>query len=103
MGLLIKENGAKKIKIEGTEIELAQIYIRVAFNANIDGKTCEVALYSFASEAMFIAGKNLFTDVPTSNLYVVVDVLETQSIEAVLAHLKTYYETELGYLVDIVN
>ena len=103
MGLLIKENGAKKIKIEGTEIELAQIYVRVAFNANVDGVTCEVALYSYASEAMFTAGKLLFADVPTTNLYVVVDVGETQSIEVVLAHLKTYYETELGYIVEIVN
>lgn len=103
MGLLIKENGEKKIKIDGTEIELAQIYLRVAFNANVDGKTCEVALYSFASESMFLDGKTLFTDVPTANLYVVVDKGESQCIEFVLAHLKKYYETELGYIVEITQ
>jgi hypothetical protein len=101
MGLLIKQNGDKKITIEGTSIELPEIYLRIAFNAKVDGKTCEVALYPFASEAMFLEGKTLFTNVPTANLYVVVDKGETQSIDAVLSHLKTYYETELGYIVEI--
>ena len=103
MGLLINSNGDKQITIDGTNINLDSIYLRIAFNALVDGKTCEVALYSFASKDMFIEKKPIYTNVPTSNLYVMVDELETQSIDFVLLHLKKYFEDELGYIVQITN
>lgn len=105
MGLLIKGTNQKEIKIDGTDIVIGSIYLRVAFTASVDGKTCEVALYSFASKEMFLNNKPIFTNVPTANLYVVIDKEkdQTQSIADVLLNLSEYYTNELGYEVEIIS
>lgn len=102
MGLLIKQNGEKKITIDGTNIELAEIYVRIDFNAGIDGRTCEVALYPFASVAMYEQKKPIFTDVPMSNLWIVLEIGETQDIITLLNKVAEWYTTELGYIVEIL-
>lgn len=105
MGLIIKSTAQKDIKIEGTNILLESIYLRIAFSAMPDGKSCEVALYSYASYEMFIEKKPLYTTVPTSNLMVILDLSqnETQSIADVLMHISKYYKDDLGYDVEITN
>lgn len=103
MGLLIKENGEKKINIDGTSIELPEIYLRVEFTAKMDGKTIEVALYPFASRDMFVDKKTIYTDVPVSNLWIVLEEGQDQNIKTVLVQLAKYYSEELGYIAEITG
>lgn len=103
MGLLIKQNGDKKIKLFGTDIEVPEIYIRIEFLAKADGVGCEVAFYPYASTQMYEAKKLIYTDVPTANLYIILTKGESQSIEVVLANIATYYSEELGYIVEVID
>jgi hypothetical protein len=103
MGLLIKQNGDKKIKLDGTDIEVPEIYVRIEFLAKADGVGCEVALYQYASAEMYEAKKLIYTDVPTANLYIILKKGQSQSIEVVLADVAEYYTTELGYIVEVID
>ena len=51
MGLLINSTETKKILIEGTEIEVPQVYGRVEFISMKDGKTMEAQCFIYANKA----------------------------------------------------
>ncbi len=42
MGLLVNATADKKITIQGTEIEIPNVYVRLEFAGRADGKTLEV-------------------------------------------------------------
>jgi hypothetical protein len=100
MALIVKEKQDKKITISGTDITLAQIYVRLEFAGRADGKTLEVSMASFASYATFQEGKMLFTDVPQGNITVEILPTEVQSVDTAHEYAKQAY-TQMGYDVEI--
>jgi hypothetical protein len=101
MGLIIKATENKKITIQGTEIEVPQVYGRLEFAGRADGKTLEVAVTTFASKAAYKSGaSSLSTNVPQGNINVQLAEGEIQSIEtahsyALQAFVQNGYTTEI--------
>ena len=62
MGLLLTKN-TKAILIQGTDIELNSVYVRISVNCPFDGKTISVTYKSFASHDAYLQGKELYTDI----------------------------------------
>jgi hypothetical protein len=101
MGLIIKSTEEKTITIQGTSIELPEVYGRIEFAGRADGKTLEIAVATYASLNAFETGAAvLSTDVPMGNLTVEILPTEAQSIETALNYSKVAFENA-GYLVDI--
>jgi hypothetical protein len=100
MALIVKEKQDKKITISGTDITLAQIYVRLEFAGRADGKTLEVSMTSFASKETFLEGKMLFTDVPQGNITVEILPTEVQSVDTAHEYAKQAY-VQMGYDVEI--
>jgi hypothetical protein len=101
MALIITPTTEKKIYIQGTTIELRQVYNRLEFGCRLNGLTMEMAFYTYADKSSFDAGNYLPTDLPTGNLVQDIDPLtQTQSLQAAHELAKTWYEN-LGYNVII--
>jgi hypothetical protein len=101
MALIITPTQEKKIHVQGTEIELPQVYNRLEFGCRPNGKSMEIAFYTYADKAAYEAGLCLPTDLPIGNLTRDIDLeTQTQSVEAAHELAKTWYE-ELGYEVEI--
>jgi len=102
MGLLVNATAAKKIKIQGTAIELPNVYVRVEYSARANGVTLEIAPATYTSREVYKeGGAVLLTDVPQSNI--TIDLLEGQMQDLASAELyaKSTYE-QLGYIVEII-
>jgi hypothetical protein len=101
MALIITPTIDKKIYIQGTTIELRQVYNRLEFGCRPNGISMEIAFYTYADKAAFDAGNHLPTDLPTGNLTQDIDPLtQVQSVQSAHELAKTYYEN-LGYNVMI--
>jgi len=101
MALIILPTQDKKIYVQGTLIELPQVYNRIEFGCRPNGTTMEMAFYTYADRAAFEANSNLPSDIPTQNLVADIDPLtQVQGLEAAHALSKTYYEG-LGYQVTV--
>jgi hypothetical protein len=101
MALIITPTEEKKIHVQGTTIELQSVYNRIEFGCRPNGKTIEMAFYTYADRASYEAGLYLPTDLPIGNLTQDIDPLtQTQSVEAAHELAKTWYE-EQGYIVTI--
>jgi hypothetical protein len=101
MALIILPTQDKKIYVQGTSIELPQVYNRIEFGCRPNGTTMEMAFYTYADRAAFETNSSLPTDIPTQNLVVDIDPLtQVQGLEAAHALSKTYYEG-LGYQVTV--
>lgn len=101
MGLIINSTEEKKITIQGTEIELPNVYARLEFAGRADGKKLEIAVATFASKNAYKGGAStLSTNVPQGTLNVELQVGELQSVETAHAYAKAAFEQE-GYSVDI--
>jgi hypothetical protein len=101
MALIITPTQEKKIHVQGTEIELPQVYNRLEFSCRPNGIAIEIAFYTYATKKAYECGNAVPTDLPTSNIVVDIDPLQsTQSVESAHELAKTYYE-ELGYIVEI--
>ena len=102
MGLLVSATAEKKILIQGTEIELPNVYVRVEYSARANGTTLETAMATYASRQAFKDGASvLLTDVPMSNIVSELTEGQTQDLSSAELYSKLNYE-ELGYLVEIV-
>jgi len=101
MALIITSTTNNQIHVRGTAIELASVYNRLEFGCRPNGTTMEIAFYTYADHAGYIAGNSLPTDLPTGNLTVEID-LATQTQDLAAAHelAKAHFET-LGYIVSI--
>jgi hypothetical protein len=102
MALIITPTDNKKIYVQGTSIELQQVYNRIEFGCRPNGKTIELAFYTYADRQSYEIGLYLPTDLPTNNITLDIDLAtQTQSVETAHALAKTWYETQ-GYVVSIV-
>ena len=101
MALVITPTQDKKIHVQGTSIELPQVYNLIEFGCRPNGTTMELAFYTYADRTAYETGNYLPTDLPTSNLTLDIDpVTQTQGLQAAHELAKTYYE-DLGYQVTI--
>jgi hypothetical protein len=103
MALIIKSTEEKKIYIQGTEIELNEVYFRIEFICRQDGKNVEVYFYSYLNKGLYQDNKYLQTDIQSSNIKINLDnETEVQSLEVIHNKSKEYFET-LGYecLIDL--
>jgi hypothetical protein len=101
MALIIKPTQEIKIHVQGTEIELPQVYNRIEFGCRPNGTTMEMAFYTYSSLEAYTSGSMVPTDLPTQNLVADIDPeTQVQGLEAAHELSKTYYE-DLGYEVTI--
>ena len=97
MGLIIKG----QITIQGTEIELPEVYGRLEFAGRSDGKTLEIAVATYASKSAFTSGASIIsTNVQQGNMNVELKAGEMQSIETAHQYAQQAFE-QLGYTVEI--
>jgi hypothetical protein len=103
MAILIKATEEKKITISGTGIELPEVYGRIRFLGDFNGKTIQGEVATFANIATFEEGKMLYTDVPTGAYQADLEAGEVQSLETAHKYAKLAYE-QMGYevIIDIV-
>lgn len=100
MSLTVKSTEEKKIHISGTDLEMSEVYVRIRFLGDYDGKTIEGEATTFANHQCFTEGKILYTDVPIGSFKAVLIEGETQSIDTVHKYAKESYE-QMGYEVTI--
>jgi hypothetical protein len=100
MAILIKATEEKKITISGTGIELPEVYGRIRFLGDFNGKTIQGEVATFANIATFEEGKMLYTDVPTGAYQANLEAGEVQSLETAHKYAKLAYE-QMGYEVVI--
>jgi hypothetical protein len=100
MAILIKATEEKKITISGTGIELPEVYGRIRFLGDFNGKSIQGEVATFANMATFEEGKMLYTDVPTGAYQADLEAGEVQSLETAHKYAKLAYE-QMGYEVII--
>ena len=101
MALIISPTEEKKIYVQGTTIELPQVYNRLEFGCRPNGIAMEISFYTYESKTAYESGSSVPTDIPTGNLNKDIDPLtQVQSVESAHELAKTYYEG-LGYNVVI--
>lgn len=101
MALIITPSTEQKIHVQGTTIELSSVYNRLEFSCRPNGIAMEIAFYTYADRAAFLAGTSLPTDLPLTNLTQDIDpATQTQGLDAAHELAKTHFES-LGYLVSI--
>jgi hypothetical protein len=101
MGLIIKSKESKKITIQGTSIEVPEIYGRIEFAGRADGKTLEVAIATYASKQAFKSKASVFsTTVEMGTINQNLEEGEMQSIQTAHQYAKLAYE-QRGYEVII--
>jgi hypothetical protein len=100
MGLIIQPTESKKILIDGTEIEVPQVYGRVQFNAMQDGVTMEAQCTIYGSHAAFLEGKFLFTTIGMPVIKVELGNGEMQGTETALSYMAGYL-TSQGFEVEV--
>ena len=100
MAILIKATEDKKITISGTGIELPEVYGRIRFLGDFNGKSIQGEVATFANAATFAEGKMLYTDVPVGAYQSELEAGEVQSLETAHKYAKIAYE-QMGYEVII--
>lgn len=101
MGLIIQPTESKKILIDGTEIEVPQVYGRVEFYAMKDGVSMEAQCTIYASKTAFTQGKFLFTNIGMPTIKIEIANAETQSLDVALSYMAGYLNSQ-GYEVQIL-
>jgi hypothetical protein len=76
----------KSIFIKGTEIELDNCYVRIEFNASLNGQTLTVYPKVFLNEFEYTQGNELTTNVNTNAFEVNILETEIQSIDTALSY-----------------
>jgi hypothetical protein len=101
MALILTSSHQKKINIQGTNIEIPSVYLRIHFNSRIDGISMDLNGITFSSKEMFKIGSPVPVDIVspmiTKNLN---PLTQVQSIETAHNLMKFFYE-ENGYTVSI--
>ena len=101
MGLIIKSTEEKTITIQGTTIEVPEVYSRLEFAGRADGKTLEIAVATYASKEAFESGASaLSTNVPMGNLTIEIQPNEVQGLDTAHEYGKIAFENA-GYNVII--
>ena len=99
MALLLSKN-TTPINVQGTDIELSSVYLRIVFTCQIDG-SLTITYKTYLNFDSFLAGKEIATDIVNMTYNFVILETETQSLEVALLYMQTVF-LELGYFADIV-
>ena len=99
MALLLTKN-TTPINVQGTEIELSSVYVRIIFTCLIDG-SLTITYKTFLNYEAFLAGKEIATDIVNMTYNFVILETETQSLEVALLYMQQVF-IDLGYFADIV-
>ena len=99
MALQLSKN-TKAILVQGTDIELTEIYVRIVFTCNLDG-SITVTYKTYQNADAYIAGKEIATDVINMTYNYVILPTETQSLDIALLYMQNEF-IQLGYNVVIV-
>lgn len=104
MALIIQANGEAKLKISGTDTELASIYSRLEFGLPKNGASINAGLYNYASQALYTADPSSLLKLEgfTTNYNVDVVAPAEQSLQVGHEGVKAQLEA-LGYTVEIVD
>lgn len=101
MALIITPTTEKKIYVQGTTIELSQVYNRLEFSCRANGVSIEVAFSTYVDHSEYNLRNPVPTDLPTQNLVQDIDpATQVQGLEAAHELAKAWYES-LGYNVTI--
>lgn len=101
MGLIITPTEEQKILIQGTTIELNQVYNRLEFVCRPNGTTMEISFSTYMDKTMYVNQTPILSDLPTRRLIIDIDPLtQTQGVESAHQLGKSWYES-LGYNVSI--
>lgn len=101
MALIITPTTEQKIYIQGTTVELNQIYNRLDFVCRPNGVTMEIGFTTYIDRTMFANQTPILTNLPTRILVTDIDPLtQSQSVQSAHELAKTWYES-LGYVVTI--
>jgi hypothetical protein len=100
MGLLVSATAEKKILIQGTEIELPNVYVRLEYAGRANGVTLEIAAATYASHEAYKDGAGaIFTDVQQGAFSVELVDAQMQDLSSAELYSKLAFE-QLGYLVE---
>jgi hypothetical protein len=100
MGLLVSATAEKKILIQGTEIELPSVYVRLEYAGRANGVTFEIAASTYASHEAYKDGAGaIFTDVQQGSFSVELKEGEKQDLTTAEFYSKLAFE-QFGYLVS---
>lgn len=100
MGLIIQSTETKKILIDGTEIEVPQVYGRVQFAAMQNGVTMEAQCAIYVNKTAMTQNKYLHTNIGMPVVKIELGAGEMQSTETALNYMAGYL-TSQGYEVYI--
>jgi len=99
MALQLSKN-TKAILVQGTEIELTEIYVRIVFTCNLDG-SLTITYKTYQNADAYLAGKEIATDVINITYNFVILPTETQSLETALLYMQNEF-IQLGYNAIVV-
>jgi hypothetical protein len=99
MALQLSKN-TTPILVQGTDIELTEIYVRIVFTCNLDG-SITVTYKTYQNADAYLAGKEISTDVINMTYNYVLLPTETQSLDIALLYMQNEF-IQLGYNATIV-
>lgn len=99
MALQLTKN-TKAILVQGTDIEISSIYVRIIFTCNLDG-SLTITYKTYLNTDAYLAGKEILTDVINMTYNFVIDESETQSLETALLYMQNEF-LQIGYFAQIV-
>ena len=101
MALIIKPTQDNKIYIQGTDIELGEVYVRIEFSCRSNGSTMEMAFISHLNSTKYQDGETIKTTLPLNNFTDDIDTeTKTQTVEEAHNLSKEHFEG-LGYVCII--
>jgi hypothetical protein len=100
MALLLSKN-TTPINVQGTDIELASVYVRIVFTCQLDG-SLTITYKTYLNYDAFLAGKEIATDIQNMTYNFVISGIETQSLEVALLYMQQVF-IGLGYNAAIVD
>jgi hypothetical protein len=100
MALLLSKN-TTQINVQGTDIELSSVYVRIVFTCQLDG-SLTITYKTYLNHDAFLAGKEIATDIVNMTYNFVISGIETQSLEVALLYMQQVF-IGLGYNAAIVD
>lgn len=100
MGLQLQPN-TELIKIHGTDIELASVYVRIEFVAHPDGSTITVTFKTYLDHTHFLNNECVHTTIHDQSFDFAILETEVQSLDVALSYTAERF-TEFGYTATII-
>jgi hypothetical protein len=99
MALIVASTEEKKIFVQGTEIELTGVYMRLEFASRADGVTMEIVGNVHSDKLSYQENKHIPTDID-NRLNGILEVGQVQSVDTAHSLMKANLESK-GYLVTL--